>query len=832
MTLPAPLSADQLYRPCRLPDTAFRTTAELEDLGAVPGQQRARSAVELAVNVRSRGYNLYVLGPAGMGKRALVEQELRKRAAEEPAPQDWVYVNNFRQPHRPCAVALGRGEGARLRTDMEQLVEELRASIPALFDGEEYRARAEQIDAQLSEQQEQAFVELGQEAAKDDIALLHTPAGFSLAPSRNGEVISPEDFERLPEAQRQQAAARMEVLQEKLQKVIRHVQQLQKEKRARIKALTREMSLVAVGALVDELKARYAAQPAVVAYLDLVQADVLENIDIFRRSPEAEGVPLGMAMQELAPFQRYQVNVVVGADGDAERAPVVMEDHPTYPNLLGRVEYTARLGTLVTDFTLIKPGALHRANGGYLLIDAYKLLSQPFAWDGLKRALSSGEIRTESLGQTYGFVTTTSLEPEPIPLQLKVVLLGERFLYYLLLEYDPEFRELFKVQADFDDELTRDADHEMLYARLIATLARRESLLPLDRAAVGRIIEETARAAGDAERLSAHLESVSDLLREADFLARRERAEAVGAGHVQQALDAGVERAARVKERLHDAILRDELIIATDGEETGQVNGLSVTLLGDRAFAFPTRITANTRLGDGEVIDIQREVELSGPIHSKGVITLASFLASRYSADRPHSLSATLAFEQTYGPVDGDSASVAELCALLSSLAELPLTQALAVTGSVSQHGVVQAIGAVNEKIEGFFDICRARGLTGRQGVIIPAANVRHLMLRREVVEAAAKGDFRIYPVTRIDDAFGLLCGMPAGERNADGAYPEGSPNFRVAAKLLELSLMRQAYASMNVKVKTVREPKAAEKPPPKAPPPPPQPPKPPKPHK
>jgi len=819
MTVPTPLPAEALYRPCTLDGLPFDSTADLAPLPGIVGQERAREAVEFGVALRSRGYNLFVLGPAGLGKRTLVQQMLRSRAEREPAPPDWCYVNNFKQPHRPRALELPRGRGVQLRQDMERFIEELRGSVPAMFESEEYRNRAEQIDTEISERQEKTFVELGQEAARDGIALLHTPAGFSLAPAREGEVITPEEYEKLPEADRERIQARIVELQDKLQKAIHQVQRLQKEKRDRIRQLGREMTMVAVSALIEEMKAAYAALPEVLGYLDEVQSDVLENIDEFRRSPEADTNIMGMSSGEPVSFRRYQVNVIVGDGQDGAGAPVVVEDHPTYPNLLGRVEYLARLGTLVTDFALIKAGSLHRANGGYLLIDAYKLLGQPYSWDGLKRALSTGVIRTESLAQTYGLVSTVALEPEPIPLELKVVLLGERMIYYLLLAYDPEFGELFKVQADFEDEIERSPEHEALYARLIATLAQREGLLPLDRAAVVRAIEQAARWAGDAQRLSAQLEGLNDLLREADHWARSGGAARILAEHVQRALDAKERRADRVRTRIHSAILRGELLIDTDGEKVGRVNGLSVAFAGEHAFAFPTRITANTRLGDGEVVDIQREVELSGPIHSKGVMILASFLAARYAGDRPLSLGASLVFEQTYGTVDGDSASVAELCALLSSLGGFPLRQGLALTGSVNQHGDVQPIGAVNEKIEGFFDICRARGLTGAQGVIIPAANLEHLMLRRDVVEAVAAGQFAVYAVQRVDQAAALLSGLPAGEPDADGNYPEGSVNFGVSARLLELSLMRQAYASMTVKVRKVRELKAPSPPAPPKPP-------------
>jgi len=815
MTADLRLPASALFTACSPDSLNFDSTAQLEGLPDLIGQGRAREAIDFGVAVRARGYNLFVLGPPGLGKRTFARQMLEERAAAEAAPDDWCYVNNFDQPHRPNALRLPRGAAMRLKRDMQQLVDELRASIPAMFESEEYRTRTEQIDGEIGERQEGAFATLGEEASAEGIALLHTPAGFSLAPMRDGVVISPEDYEKLPAEERSRIESRIRELQEKLQKAIRLVQGLQKEKRDRIKALNREMTMYAVGHLAEELRSRYGDLPAVASYISAVEGDVLENIDEFRRPPDAETNILGLPSGERPSFRRYAVNVVVG-DGSSRGAPVVDEDHPTYPNLVGRVEYVARLGTLVTDFTLIKAGALHRANGGYLLIDAYKLLSQPFAWAGMKRALASGVLRTESLGQDLGMISTVTLEPEAIPLDVKVVLFGERLIYYVLLAWDPEFGELFKVQVDFDDELVRDTRQEELYARLVATQARRANLLALDRGAVARVIEHAAREAGDARRLSAQLEALNDLLREADHHARSHKSELVRREHVQAAIDSKVRRADRIRGRMHEAILRRELKIDTDGEKVGQVNGLSVTGLGDFTFAFPTRITATTRLGDGEVIDIQREVDLSGPIHSKGVMILASYLVARYSCDRPHSLSASLVFEQTYATVEGDSASLAELCALLSSIGQFPLQQSLAVTGAVDQHGGVQPIGAVNEKIEGFFDICRARGLTGQQGVIVPGANVEHLMLREDVVEAVADGDFAVFRVDTVDQALGLLAGAPAGEADGDGNFPEGSPNFKVSTRLLELSMIRQAYSAVEIKVKKVRAgiPKEPEHPP------------------
>lgn len=796
MTAPEPLTADQLFRPCLLEGVAFETTAELPDLPGAPGvvgQDRAREAVEFGVGVRSHGYNLYVLGPAGVGKRTVVADIVTARAAGEPGPSDWCYVNNFAQLHRPRALRLPRGQGVGLRTRVQQFAEEVRASIPALFESDEYRNRAEQIDTEVSDRQHEEFQALGQEALVQNIALVHTPGGFSLAPMAKGEVMTPEQFGQLPDEERQRLEASLRALQERLQKVIRAVQHLQKEKRARIKDLGREMCSVTVESHIDDLRDAYSDLPDVLAFLDQMQADILENLDQFRHAPDAEPGPFGPGVDESF-FQRYSVNVIVGEDGNADGSPVISEDHPTYPNLLGRVEYQARFGTLVTDFGQIKPGALHRANGGYLLLDAHRLLSQPLSWDGLKRALRTREIRIESLGEAYGMISTATLEPEPIPLDVKVILFGERLLYHLLRAFDPEFGELFSVQADFEDELDRSGEHEAAYAGLLAGIARREGIRPLHRDAVARAIEEAARWTGDGERLSARLEDLTRLLREADHLAVNAGAGVITRIHLEDALDAQRRRAGRTRELVQREILRGDLIIATDGTAVGQVNGLSVAATADDVFAFPTRITATTRLGDGEVVDIQREVHLSGPIHAKGVLILASLLASRYSPDRPVSVSAALVFEQTYGAVDGDSASVAELCALLSSLGGFALDQSLAVTGAVDQHGAVLPIGAVNDKIEGFFDICSGRGLTGRQGVVIPATNVKHLMLRADVVAAVREGRFRVVAVDTIDEAVEVLSGLPAGEPDESGAYPEASANALVATRLAALSSARQAY--------------------------------------
>jgi lon-related putative ATP-dependent protease len=755
-------------------------------------------AIRFGIGIQREGYNLFAIGPSGTGKYTSVHRSLEKKAGEEAIPSDWCYVFNFEQPHAPNALELPAGQGSELQSDMQSLVEELFAVIPGAFEDEEYLNQKRGIEAEVQDKQESAMAEIQKEAEKNNIALLRTPAGLAFAPLQGEEVIKPDDFKKLPEEKQEQIKAEIEALQERMQKVIRQVPQWVRQNRTKVKALNEEVAGYAVEPLFSEIKEKYEDLGEVLAYLDSVQKDIVEHNGVFVNSDQ-DGVPQDPAM--LAEMQRsketfatrYYINVVVD-HSQSEGAPIVFEQNPTYHNLLGRLEHIAQMGTLLTDFSLIKPGALHRANGGYLILDARKMLLQPYAWEGLKQALRASAIRIESPGQAFGLVTTVALEPEPIPLKTKIVLTGDRLLYYLMHEHDPDFSELFKVEADFDDQMERTEENNLSYAQLIGTLARKEKLRHLDRPAVARIIEYSARQVGDAEKLSAHMQSIADLLREADYWAGDEGAEIVGIEHVKKAIDAQIYRSSRIKERMQESITRETILIDTAGERIGQINALSVLAMGNFAFGRPSRVTARVRMGKGEVLDIERQVELGGPLHSKGVLILSSYLGSYYASDRPLSLSASLVFEQSYGGVDGDSASSAELYALLSALAETPIKQSLAVTGSVNQYGQVQAIGGVNEKIEGFFDVCNARGLTGDQGVLIPSANVKHLMLRQDVVDSVAAGDFHIYAIDTIEQGLEVLTGIPAGEKDDDGHFPEGTINQRVVARLEQMTETQRAF--------------------------------------
>ncbi len=791
MKVPPALPPSRLVHRCDHERFPFTTTDELVDAAQIVGQERAASALEFGIGIERQGYNVFVMGPEGSGKHTLVKRYLAERVRGTEKLADWVYVNNFAHPHRPIAIQLPPGRGLKLREDMRHLVEELRSTIPAVFESEEYTAKVEQIDAEFNERHERAFSDLGAEASREGIALLRTPTGFSFAPVKDAEVIPPQDFAQLPETEQRRIEETITKLQSKLEHAVRDVLRWRKERYERIKALNREMVLLAVGHAADELKQHYANVPKVVEYLGAVQHDVLENADDFRKPAEESQGPMRLVMSQETGLRRYQVNVLVDRS-TPDGSPIVVEDHPTYQNLVGRVDHIAQLGTLVTDFNLVKSGVLHRANGGYLLLDVLKVLLQPFAWEGLKRALTRSEIRIESLSDMYGLVSAVSLEPEPIPLDVKVVLFGERIYYYLLQAYDPDFKKLFRVAADFEEAIDRSEDSSLLFARLVATAARQNALLPLDREAVARTVEQASRLSGDAKKISSNLDATIALLAEADHRARQAGRACIGGGDVEQAYAAQRGRADRVHQRIREAIVRGEILVDTAGAKTGQVNGLSVYQVGNFAFGTPMRITATTRLGEGQVVDIQREVELGGAIHSKGVLTLSAFLAARFSGKRPFSLSASLSFEQTYGQVEGDSASLAELCALLSSLADAPIRQSLAVTGSINQRGEVQAIGGVNEKIEGFFDICNARGLTGEQGVLIPESNIDHLMLREDVIAAAQAGRFHVYSVRSVDEAVTLLTGLPAGEPELIGDLRPDTINGRVVLRLREFTSLRR----------------------------------------
>ncbi len=766
----------------------FKTTAEIEPMHGPIGQERALRALRFGAGMPAHDYNIFVLGPDASGKSAAVKSLLTELALKANRPDDWVYVHNFESPNAPNALRLSPGRGRRLQKAMTAAIDELQATLPGAFESEDYLARARAIEAEHSGAYEDRLQALTHRSEERGIALLRTPLGFTFAPMLEGKVVKPEAFAAMPPSMQADVRETIEALQQELADILQSLPRIDKEKRDQLRRLNEEVASLAVKSALDDAIAEFGEDPGTMGYLAAVEHDLISNAQLFLTPEDNDDAaivrqPLDSARDPR--FRRYMVNVVVGQDAGNHGAPVVEETNPTHGNLIGKVEHLSQMGALVTDFLLIKPGALHRANGGYLLIDARKLLLSPFAWEAMKRALKNQSVRFEAPAENLGIgVATQSLDPEPIPLSVKVVLFGDRELYYLLAQGDPEFQQLFKVQADFDETIDRTDENTRDYTRLLAGIVDKHGLKALDAGAAAHLVEQASRIAGDRDKLSIEVSRVADLVREADFWAQDAGRETMKREDVRRAVDEHIQRADRLRDRAQETFERGIVMVDTEGEKAGQINGLSVQQLGDFAFGRPTRITARVRFGPGRVVDIEREVKLGGPLHSKGVMILWGYLAGMFAQSRPLALSASLVFEQSYGGVDGDSASSTELYALLSALADAPIRQGLAVTGSVNQLGDVQAIGGVNEKIEGFFDVCHARGLTGQQGVIIPQSNVQHLMLREDVVEAARQDKFHVYAVRTVAEGIELLTGVPAGERGSDGKYPPDSLFGRVEAKL------------------------------------------------
>jgi lon-related putative ATP-dependent protease len=756
------------------------------------GQQRAVESLRFGLRVEREGYNIFVLGPLGSHRHVLVGELAAERAREKEAPDDWCYVNNFQNPEAPRALRLPAGRGSDLRADMRALIEEIRLAIPAAFEGEDYRTQIKGLEAESQREIEEQWQSLKKAAADEGVGLLQTPTGYVLAPLKDGKVIDDKEFQALPEEEREKIQAAIQNLSEALQERIEHMPRLRKLYHERVRELDQEVAAHAVTVLLDEVKDRYRDLPEILAYLDEAEQDIIDNAGQFR---ETEAPPFLLPGRDTASLlASYDVNLIVSNETQTS-APIVYEPNPSYPNLIGKVEHRAEMGALVTDFRLVRAGALLQANGGYLIVDVHRILGRPFVWEALKQALFAKKVRIESPAETLGFVSTTTLKPEPIPLSVKIVLVGERWLYYLLSVYDKEFNSLFNVAADFDDDLERSPDNVDAFAKLIAHRVYSNGLLPASAAAIERVVEEQARRAGDSERLSTHIRSLDDLLVQSDYWARQRGADRIGVEDVVEALRRREHRLSRIQERIVDAIQRETLLIDTSGACVGQVNGLSVLDLGGYRFGHPVRITATTRVGSGNVVDIEREVELGGAIHSKGMMILSSALSARYAPEIPLSLHGSVVFEQSYGGVDGDSASVAELCALLSSLSGVPIQQNLACTGSVNQLGRVQAVGGVNEKIEGFFEICSKRGLDGSHGVVIPRDNVKHLMLREDIVDAVENSRFSIYAVEHVDEAVAVLTGEDAGKRDTGGEFPPETVNRKVEDRLIDYARKRRQFA-------------------------------------
>jgi lon-related putative ATP-dependent protease len=762
------------------------STEELPPLEGIIGQERAVRALRFGLDIKERGFNIYVSGQPGTGRATAVKDFLEELAKTKPVPNDWCYVNNFQNSYEPKAIKMPPSKGKIFQKDISELISEVRRELPKAFESEDYTTKREATIRTIEEEREKLFAELNKRAQEEGFVLQSSPIGLLTIPVVKGQPLSEKEFLSLSPDKREAIQKRRDKVTSDLRNAMRQLKGLERKIREELKKLNREVALYAVGYLVNDLKEKYGDFLEVLTYLGEVKGDILENLDQFIGEPKAPP-QLPFPWMEEIPFRKYKVNVIVD-NSSLKGAPVVVELNPTYQNLFGRIEKEARFGVLTTDFTMIHGGSMHRANGGYLVLPAEEVLRNMFSYDGLKRALTNQQIAIEEAGERLGFITTKGLKPTPVPLDVKVVLIGNPILYQTLYMLDMEFKELFKVKADFDTTMDRTEENIRKYASFVCTFCEKEKLRHLDASAVAKIVAYGSRLADDQTKLSTRFADIADIIREANFYAAQENSEYVTADHIRKAIEEKTYRSNLIQEKIREMIERGVLLIDTEGEALGQVNGLSVMSLGDFMFGRPSRVTASIGIGREGVVDIEREAKLGGPIHTKGVMILSGYLSEKYAQDKPLSLSARLVFEQSYSGVEGDSASSTELYAMLSALSGLPVKQNIAVTGSVNQKGEVQAIGGVNEKIEGFFEVCKAKGLTGQQGVIVPESNAQNLMLKEEVVETVKAGKFHIYSVKNIDEGIEILTGVKAGERQPDSMFEEGTVNCGVDKRLREMA--------------------------------------------
>ncbi|HOW54536.1 MAG TPA: ATP-binding protein [Syntrophorhabdaceae bacterium] len=783
------LGPEELFKKCDPGTFAFSRTDTVVEFPRTIGQEKALKSLDFGLGMDSAGFNIFAIGESGTGKMSTVMYMLREKAAGEHPPVDWCYVHNFKDPDSSIALSFEPGKGVAFQKDLQELVQILKLEIPKAFESKEYETQKSKIIDEFQQKQSEYLTRLDDEAKQRGFTVKRTPTGVLIVPAKeNGEMMAKEEFDALNEKARKKLEETGRLFQEKLNDVVRILREAEKIVREMMVRLDRMVALDIVGPMIDLMQKKYSLQEKVAKYLEDVREEILTHLEDFKPAEEQQPpFPFLKLPRAENSFAKYSVNVIVN-NGDIQGAPVVYESNPTYLNLFGRMEYKVQYGMATTDFTMIKAGSLHKANGGYLVIDAMALLRNPFSYEALKRALRNREIRIEDVIEQYRMISTAGLKPEAIPLNAKVVLIGNPYLYYMLHAYDEESRELFKVKADFDSRMERTGENMEKYAMFTAQCQREENLLPFDNTAVARLVEMGSRFADHQDKLSTRFSDIADLIREAHYWARKEGEEIVRSEHVSRAVEEKIFRVNRIEERLREMMLEDILIVNTSGEKVGQVNGLAVLDIGDYAFGKPSRITAKTYTGRAGVVNLERETKMSGKIHEKAILIVTSYLGSKYAVKKPISLSASITFEQLYEMVEGDSATCAELYALLSSISGVPLKQCFAVTGSMDQNGDVQPIGGVNQKIEGFFHLCRMRGLDGTHGVIVPKRNAKNLVLSEDVVDAVSKGLFNVYTIERMEEGLEILTGMQAGQMREDGTYPEGTINCLVEKRLTEIT--------------------------------------------
>jgi lon-related putative ATP-dependent protease len=788
------LPIEELRYTCPEKSIPWKSTAKTPVLEGPVGQERALAAIEFGLKIDNTGYNLFLLGEPGSGKSSTIMAMVKEKCGEMPVPQDWAYVHNFRNSKKPLSIPFPPGKGKLFVRQMSELIEVLKKSIPAALEDKDFEARRNEVLESLARENAE-LLELFQNQAREvNYSFEKVKEEFIFIALLDGEKLSEEQFRALPEETQKEYENAVKALREQLKEVSRNARKREEETRLWVDAMTKEQVKATVEPLIETLYSEHTGNEKLVSYLNLLLEDILDNFTDFIESHTESPVPAGMSMiTGEKSFERYGVNLIV--DMSSEKcAPVVYERHPAFYNLIGKMEYSVQFGMATTGFSQIQPGALHLANGGYLVLDALEVLRSPFAWEALKNSLKAGLVQIEDLGEQYRMITTSAIRPEPIPIDLKVILMGTPMIYYLLLHHDEDFTKMFKVKADFGSTMERTDSTIKDYALFAASQCKTENLLPFDADAIAAVVEHGARKADDKNRLTTHFNEIANIMSEASFWAREEGSDIVTRKHVTRAEEKRKHRHNRIEERMGDLIEEGSIMVQTEGETLGQVNGLSVYDMGDYRFAKPTRITAKVFLGKAGMVNVEREVKLSGSIHSKGVMIVSSYLSMRYAHDFPLSLSASITFEQTYSEVDGDSASAAEFICLASAIAGIPVRQDIAITGSMDQHGNIQPIGGVNEKIEGFFETCRARGLKGSEGVVIPKTNVRNLMLSSEVVDAVSRGEFAIYAIEKVDVGIEILTGTKAGERGKAGTFPKGSFNRTVEDRLREMAEKLKAH--------------------------------------
>ncbi|KOO09136.1 Lon protease family protein [Vibrio hepatarius] len=779
------LEASKLYHAAELEMLPSKSTKELAPIDEIVGQKRAQKAVEFAMSIKEKGYNIYAIGQNGLGKRTMILRYLNRHKHDVNDLYDWCYVANFDDVRTPKVLKLPCGVGSRFRQDIEKLISKLLNALPLAFDNEIYYSRADKLKNQLAQKQEAELAQIAKEAKAQGISLTITTQGDYQFVAMNGEEMHTEEsFDNLSKKEQEHFSDTIDALEVQLRDMVRQLTEWEESYSDKIKKLNDEVTLDVIAHFIKQLKKDYSRYPEIKAYLKDLQKDIVENADIFLEKSEEQAEIASASLDKKLP-RRYKINVLVSRK--KEDFPIVVEENPNYHSLFGYVETATFKGTVFTDFSLIRPGSLHKANGGVLLMDAQKVLEQPYVWDGLKRALRARQLSYTSLEKEVTLTGTVSLDPEPIPLDVKIILFGDYRTYQLLQHYDPEFSELFRVTADFEDEMTRTDESELHYARFISSVVNDNNMLHCDRKAIARIIEHSSRLAGDQNKLSLHSAHIANLLRESNYVARQANSNMIRSSHVEEALANQELRVSRLKDTVMEGFVNGTTLIQTEGTAIGQVNALSVLSTSEYMFGAPNRITATTCYGEGDVIDIERSVDLGGSIHSKGVMILSAYLSSVFGKTAKVPLNTTITFEQSYGGVDGDSASMAEFCAVVSAFSKQPNRQDIAITGSMNQFGEAQPIGGVNEKIEGFFDVCTIKGRSHEQGVIIPRANTHNLMLRQDVVKAVEKGEFHIWAIDHVTEAIELFMGKPAGTLSEEGSYPINTVFGIAQAKLNSL---------------------------------------------